>query len=110
MKHQLKLAALCAGMILSLPSASALNEVPIQAAFKYDASMPVSTTYRRAMRTASKACGLHGRVTPIRRSLTRNCVRPLIEEFVIATRNSELIAYHERRTGRKLGNDSSVAN
>jgi len=110
MKQHLKLLALCAGMMMTLPSASALNEVPIQAAFKYDPSVPASQTYRRAERTATKACGLNGRVTPIRRSLMRTCVRPLIEEFVIATGNSDLIAFHENRTGRKVGNYSFVAN
>lgn len=110
MKQHLKLLALCAGMMMTLPSASALNEVPIQAAFKYDPSVPASQTYRRAERTATKACGLNGRVTPIRRSLMRTCVRPLVEEFVIATGDSDLIAYHENRTGRKVGNYSFVAN
>ncbi len=110
MKQHLKLLALCAGMMMTLPSASALNEVPIQAAFKYDPSVPASQTYRRAERTATKACGLNGRVTPIRRSLMRSCVRPLIEEFVIATGDSDLIAYHENRTGRKVSNYSFVAN
>ncbi|MEM9181368.1 MAG: hypothetical protein AAGA89_16770 [Pseudomonadota bacterium] len=110
MKQHLKLLALCAGMMMTLPSASALNEVPMQVTFKYDPALSAAQSYRRAERTATKACGLYGRVSPIRQSLMRTCVRPLVEEFVIATGDSDLIAHHENRTGRKVGNYSFVAN
>lgn len=109
MKHQLKLLALCVGMGVTLPNASAYSQEPIQVAFKYDASAPASETYRRAERTASKACGLNGRVIPIKRALMRSCVRPLVEQFVITTGNTDLIAHHEKRTGRKAGSFSFVA-
>ncbi len=109
MRHQMKVLALCAGLFLTLPFAHALDSRPLQVAFKYDSAASVATTYRRAERTAQKACGLNGRVLPMKRALLRSCVRPLVEDFVIATGNLELAAHHEKRTGRTIRDSQFVA-
>ncbi|MEM7330172.1 MAG: hypothetical protein AAF437_15620 [Pseudomonadota bacterium] len=110
MKLRFKLLGLCAGLIVALPSASALKETRIEVAFQYDSAIPAKATYRKAERTAIKACGLNGRVLPIKRTLKRTCVDPLVEEFVIATGNPDLRAHHEKRTGRAVGSYSFAAN
>ena len=100
MKTQLKTLALCAGLFLAVPSASALPTETIDVTFSYDRSAPTEVSYRRAERTAVKACGLNGRVAPMKRALTKSCVQPLVEAFVIATGDTALRAYYEDRNGR----------
>lgn len=110
MKQQFKLFAICAALAFTVPSASAQTHDVIEATFKYNRSAPVETTYKKAQRTAYKACDLNGRLSEVKRSLVRSCVRPLVEEFVITTQDSDLLAYHERRSGRTVRGTRFVEN
>lgn len=102
MTKLLKLAAValavCGAPILS----SAAETEQFTATFIYDRSVSVEQTYRRAMRTATKACKLNHRIAPVKRSLRRTCIRPLLEQFIIKTGDRDLITYHEARTGQKM--------
>ena len=102
MTNVLKLAAVALAVCSAPIPSSAAETEQVTARFIYDRSVPVEQTYRRAIRTASKACKLNGRVAPIKRSLRRTCVRPLVEQFIIKTGNRDLIAHHEARTGQKM--------
>ncbi|MDJ0921478.1 MAG: hypothetical protein QNI84_10135 [Henriciella sp.] len=102
MNRTLKLAAvLFLGLAMIAPQAGALNEVPMDVAFTYDRSAPVGETYLRAKRKAERVCGIHSRVPPVRRLLVRDCVLPMLNQFVLKTGDAELLAHHEERVGTK---------
>jgi len=110
MKQHLKLFAICAALAFTIPSASALTKTQMDVTFKYQPSAPIETTYKKAHRTAYKACKLNGRLSATKRFLVRSCVQPLVEEFVITTQDPDLLAYHERRIGRTISGTRFVDN
>lgn len=81
------------------PVVNAEKTEPITVAFKYNPDAPVSEIYKRAKRTAQRACELSGSLRSVKRMQTRICTEPLLAEFVIKTGNPDLKAYYEARNG-----------
>ncbi|MEO1662470.1 MAG: hypothetical protein AAFR51_15885 [Pseudomonadota bacterium] len=100
MKHALKSTLIGLAACLSLPHAQAESAERIEIKFTYDRTLSPAHTYRNAEWTARKACGLNGRVAPMKRALEKSCVKPAIAQFVAQTGNRALIAFHARRTGQ----------
>ena len=100
MKHALKLSFIVLAASFSLPGAQAEIREPVEIEFTYDRTLPAAQTYRRAKWTAQKACGLNGRVAPMKKLLAKSCVAPALADFVAKTGNRELMAYHARQRGR----------
>ncbi|MEO0549169.1 MAG: hypothetical protein AAFZ91_04550 [Pseudomonadota bacterium] len=109
MNIKMKLVGLLAAVCLTTPIASAANETTMQVAFEYDRSAPVDESYNKAKRTAEHACDFHVRVAPLRPSIQRECVAPMLSQFVTKTGDLELIAYHEARIGEAIQRTHFVA-
>ncbi len=101
MKHAFKRSLIGLAACVSLPLAHADDNEPIEIEFTYDRTLPPIETYRNAEWTARKACGVNGRVIPMKRLLEKTCVKPAVAQFVAQTGSRELIAYHARRTGQR---------
>ena len=109
MKQELKLILIGSAMLAITPLANAAPGKPVTAAFNYDRTAPVKTTYRKAQKTARKACKINGRITAMQRMLERDSVQPMLEEFVLRTQSQDLITYHEARTGNTITANQFVA-
>ena len=110
MLQKFKLLALSAGLAFMAPTSSALDEASFEVKFNYDPVAPVEITYRNAVRTAYRACRMGSHLLPVKQALKRTCMQPVIEDFVIATGNQDLIALHETKTGRTIGETKLAAN
>lgn len=99
MKTAIKLLLISIALLIPAPLSSAEQGDPIQVAIKYDRTAPIVTSYNRARSVARKACQINGRVAPMKRSLERTCVTPILAQFVLKTENQDLIAYYEDRMG-----------
>ncbi|MFN3214173.1 MAG: hypothetical protein ACE37M_13800 [Henriciella sp.] len=97
MKKTLQLVLIGAALLMTTPIVSAQLYEPVTVSFEYDRSAPIKTTYRNALKQTEKACGLNREIAPMKRALKRTCVTPILEQFVLATQDQDLIAFYERK-------------
>lgn len=102
MKKTLQLVLIGAAMLMTTPIVNAEWHEPVTVSFEYDRTDPIKTTYRNAEKKTKKACRLNGHIAPMKRRLMRTCVRPILEQFVLATQDQELIAHYERRNNVQI--------
>ena len=100
MKKAIQLLLISAALLAPAPLASAEQGDAMQVAFFYDRSAPIDKTYNRAHAVARKACQINGRVAPTKRLLKRTCVAPMLAQFVLKTKNQDLIAHYEDKMGK----------
>ena len=102
MKKTLQLVLIGAAMLMTTPIVNAEWYEPVTVSFEYDRTAPVKTTYRKALKRTEKACELNRQIAPMKRALKRTCVIPILEQFVLATKDQDLIAFYERRNNVQI--------
>ena len=109
MKQVMKLILIGGALLISTPFGNAERSEPMTVAFKYDRTASIETTFNKARKTARKACQINGRLVPLKRVLERDCVTPMLEQFVLGTKNQDLVAYYEEKTGKPITGNRFVA-
>ena len=109
MNQVMKLIFIFGALLISAPFASAERSEPMNVAFKYDRTASIETTFKQARKTARRACQVNGRLAPMKRVLERDCVRPMLEQFILGTQNQDLITYYEEKTGKPVTDNRIVA-
>ena len=99
MKTAIKLILISGALLVPAPLSSAQQEETTQVAITSDHTAPFVTSYNRGRSVARKACQINGRIVPMKRLLERTSVAPMPAQFVLQTKNQDLIAYYEVRMG-----------